>query len=133
MKFDEKADIAIHSRSTQPAMFLKLTQVFHEQWKIYRGYICKTATIKAINFTKQYNWSFTGIPSNMSFFQFPRVIQFGCYQYIFDFRMFIEIILSLKNCCQLTRHGLCLRNKIPVDSAVVLIDSMQDTQCVTIW
>ena len=25
LKFDEKADIAIHSRSTQPAMLLKLT------------------------------------------------------------------------------------------------------------
>ena len=29
--------------------------------------------------------------------------------------MFVEIILSLKNCRQLTRHGLCLRNEITVD------------------
>ena len=46
-----------------------------------------------------------------------------------DFRMFVEIILSLKNCCQLTRHGrgLCFRNKITAEGAMVHIDSVQET------
>ena len=43
--------------------------------------------------------------------------------------MFVEIILSLKNCLQLTRHGrgLCFRNKTTGDSAMVHIDSVQET------
>ena len=34
---------------------------------------------------------------------------------VFDFRIFVETILLLKNCWKLTRHGLCLRNKITID------------------
>ena len=38
--------------------------------------------------------------------------------------MFVEIILSLKNCRQLTRHGLCLRNEITVDVVKNLTENL---------
>ena len=31
------------------------------------------------------------------------------------------------------RHDLCLWNEITVDSAMVHIDSMQDTKCGMVW
>ena len=59
---------------------------------------------------------------------------FDQYLLVFDFRMFVEIILSLKNCLELTRHGLFLRNKKKqVNSAMVDIDLMQDTMCGMMW
>ena len=109
LKFDEKADIVMHSRSMQRCVWnlpRSCTSIRKSRENIYVGQQQqKRQTSRSSTIGALYGFPQTWISCSF----------LGCFSLAaisIRFRMFVETILSLKNCWQLRRHGLCLRRMI---------------------
>ena len=122
LKFDRKADIVMHSRSMRCVWNLprSLARALENLERIYMlDSNNKSDKLHEVARLELYRDSLKH--------EFLLVFQGALFWLlvVFAFQIFAEIILSLKNCSQLTRHGLYLKNKIIVDSSMVHLDSMQ--------